>query len=176
MRSQHLIRNVMAWGPSRMALMACAGATMMAAASLPTTAEAAEFNLFLSCSGKLSANGKSKSATLDLAMRDNNETALIQRSNVLPVGERLHYKASPMAYSMVYKLPQPGTHYYRDWMGSAWVVWQPNLKKLATIRLSVDRQTGELEGELLDFNDDSLGTIEMDCKPYTADDMPEPKF
>ena len=57
-----------------------------------TSAWAAEFNLFLSCSGKLSAGGKSKAATLDLAMRDNNETALIQRSNVMPVGERLHHR------------------------------------------------------------------------------------
>jgi hypothetical protein len=144
--------------------------------SISTQALAAEFNLFLSCAGKLTANGKSKSATLDLAMRDNNETALIQRSNVLPVGERLKYKASPMAYSMVYKLPQPGTHYYTDWMQGTWVVWQPNLKRLATIRVSVDRQTAELEGELLDFNDDSLGTIAMDCKPTTMDDAPEPKF
>jgi hypothetical protein len=150
-------------------------------AALTTTvvapsASAAEFNLFLSCSGKLTANGKGKAATLDLAMRDNNETALIQRSNVLPVGERLRYKASPMAYSMVYKLPQPGTHYYNDWVHGQWVVWQPNLKRLATIRLSVDRQTAELEGELLDFNDDALGTIAMTCKPMTAEDLPEPKF
>ncbi|MBI5926833.1 MAG: hypothetical protein HY836_14680 [Aquabacterium sp.] len=139
-------------------------------------ASAAEFNLFLSCTGKLSANGKAKSATLDLAMRDSNETALIQRSNVLPVGERLRYKASPMAYSMVYKLPQPGAHFYRDWMSGSWVVWQPNLKRLATIRISVDRQTGGLEGDLLDFNDDSLGTIAMDCQPARMEDMPEPKF
>lgn len=139
-------------------------------------AGAAEFNLFLNCAGKLNAGGKGKAATLDLAMRDSNETALIQRSNVLPVGERLKYKASPMVYSMVYKLPQPGTHYYNDWVHGQWVVWQPNLKRLATIRLSVDRQTAELEGELLDFNDDSLGTIAMSCKPMTADDMPEPKF
>lgn len=151
-------------------------ALLLGAASLAQTASAAEFNLFLSCSGKLSAGGKSKPATLDLAMRDNNETALIQRSNVMPVGERLKYKASPMAYSMVYKLSAPGSHYYRDWMGGVWVVWQPNLKRLATIRLSVDRQTGALEGELLDFNDDSLGTIEMACNPVKMDEMPEPKF
>jgi hypothetical protein len=151
-------------------------AVMTMALGIGTHALGAEFNLFLSCSGKLSTNGKGKAATLDLAMRDNNETALIQRSNVLPVGERLHYKASPMAYSMVYKLPQPGTQYYNDWVHGAWVVWQPNLKRLATIRLSVDRQTAELEGELLDFNDDSLGTVAMNCKPLTAEDMPEPKF
>lgn len=159
-------------GVRRLAHLAVASLALCAAAQ----AGAAEFNLFLNCSGKLSANGKGKAATLDLAMRDNNETALIQRSNVLPVGERLKYKASPMVYSMVYKLPQPGTHYYNDWVHGQWVVWQPNLKRLATIRLSVDRQTAELEGELLDFNDDSLGTIAMSCKPMTADDMPEPKF
>lgn len=153
-----------------------AGTALVGAGLVAQTASAAEFHLFLACSGKLSANGKSKPASLDLAMRDNNETALIQRSNVLPVGERLKYKASPMAYSMVYKLPAPGSHYYRDWMGGGWVIWQPNLKRLATIRLSVDRQSGELEGELLDFNDDSLGTIEMDCKPVKMDEMPEPKF
>jgi hypothetical protein len=151
-------------------------ALLLGAASLAQTASAAEFNLFLSCAGELSAGGKTKPATLDLAMRDNNETALIQRSNVMPVGERLHYKASPMAYSMVYQLGTPGSHFYRDWMGGVWVVWQPNLKRLATIRLSVDRQTGELEGELLDFNDDSLGTIAMACRPVKMDEMPEPKF
>lgn len=161
--------------PRRLPTWAAAlAATLLATAGTPSFG--AEFNLFLSCSGKLSANGKSKPASLDLAMRDNNETALIQRSNVLPVGERLKYKASPMAYSMVYKLGQPGTHYYRDWMGGVWVVWQPNLKRLATIRVSVDRQTGALEGELLDFNDDSLGTMEMACNPVKMDEMPEPKF
>jgi hypothetical protein len=139
-------------------------------------AQAAEFNLFLGCSGKLTANGKAKPATLDLAMRDNNQTALIQRSNVLPVGERLKYQASPQSYTLVYKLPQPGTHYYADWMSGSWVVWQPNLKRLATIRIAVDRQTAELEGELLDFNDDSLGTLAMDCTPTSKDEAPEPKF
>lgn len=139
-------------------------------------AHAAEFSLYLNCTGQIHANGKGKSASLDLAMRDNNETALIQRSNVLPVGERLKYKASQMSYTMLYKLPQPGTHYYNDWVRGAWVVWQPNLKRLATIRLSVDRQTGALEGEMLDFNDDSLGDIEMDCKPTKMDEAPEPKF
>lgn len=143
---------------------------------LGAPAQSAEFHLMLKCEGKLQAGGKSKAAALDMALRDNNETALIQRSNVLPVGERLQYKVSPMAYSMVYKLRQPGTHYYNDWLNGHWVVWQPNLKKLAAIRLSVDRQSAELEGELLDFNDDSLGTIAMDCTPLKPDEMPEPKF
>ena len=95
------------------------------------------------------------------------------------MGERLKYTASQMSYTMLYKLPLPGTHYYSDWYNGYWghwLVWQPNLKKLATVRIAVDRQTAELEGELLDFNDESLGTIAMDCKPTSMDDAPEPKF
>jgi hypothetical protein len=137
---------------------------------------AAEFSLYLNCKGKLAVNGKTKPATLDLAMRDNNTTALIQKSNVLPVGERLRYTASQQSYTMLYKLPLPGTHYYNDWARGQWIVWQPNLKKLATIRLSIDRQSGELEGELLDHNDESLGTVAMDCEPQSMDDVPEPRF
>jgi hypothetical protein len=143
---------------------------------LGASAQAAEFNLMLKCEGKLQAGGKSRATTLVMALRENNETALIQRSNVLPVGERLQYKASPLAYSMLYKLRQPGTHYYNDWINGHWVVWQPNLKRLATIRMSIDRQSAELEGELLDFNDDSLGTIAMKCTPLKPDEMPEPKL
>lgn len=139
-------------------------------------ASAAEFHLYLNCKGKLSAGGKGKAATLDLAMRDNNTTALIQKSNVLPVGERLRYKASQVSYTMLYKLPLPGTVYYNDWVRGQWIVWQPNLKKLATIRLSIDRQSGELEGELLDHDDKLLGNLEMECEPQSMDEVPEPRF
>jgi hypothetical protein len=137
---------------------------------------AAEFNLYLNCKGKLAAGGKSKAATLNLAMRDNNTTALIQKSNVLPVGERLKYTASQASYTLLYKLPLPGTQFYNDWVHGQWLVWQPNLKKLSTIRLSIDRQTGELEGELLDHEDESLGTVAMDCEPQSMDEIPEPRF
>jgi len=139
-------------------------------------ARAAEFNLYLNCQGQLSAGGKSKAATLNLAMRDNNTSALIQKSNVLPVGERLKYTASQASYTLLYKLPLPGTRYYNDWVHGQWLVWQPNLKKLATIRLSIDRQSGELEGELLDHNEDSLGTVAMECEPQSMDEIPEPRF
>lgn len=152
----------------------CAAASLTLLAGAP--AVAAEFSLYLNCAGKINVNGKTKPATLDLALRDNNTTALIQRSNVLPVGERLKYTPSQASYTMLYKLRQPGTHYYNDWVHGEWVVWQPNLKRLATIRLSVDRQTAELEGELLDFDDVSLGTLAMQCKPTSMDDVPEPKF
>jgi len=141
-----------------------------------TTASAAEFHLYVKCKGELSASGKSKAAHLDLALRDNNTTALIQRSNVLPKGERLRYTQTPTDYTMVYKLRQPGTHYHHDWLGGSWVVWQPNLKRLATIRLAIDRQEGELEGEMLDFNDDLIGTLKMSCDSVDPDELPAPRF
>lgn len=139
-------------------------------------ASAAEYNLYLKCSGQLTAAGKSKASQLELALRDSNNMALIQRSNVLPVGERLHYTPTPVAYTMLYKLRQPGTRYLEDWLRGYWVVWQPNLKRLATIRLSIDRQDGSLEGQLLDFNDDLIGTVRMDCDVVDPDELPPPKF
>lgn len=149
-------------------------ASVLAASAAAT--QAAEFHLFLTCKGELSASGKSKPAHLDLALRDNNTTALIQRSNVLPKGERLFYTMTPTDYTMVYKLRQPGTHVLQDWLGGSWVVWQPNLKRLATIRLSIARQDGELEAELLDFDDDLLGTLKMRCDAVDPDELPPPKF
>lgn len=139
-------------------------------------ASAAEYNLYLKCSGQLTAAGKSRPAQLELALRDSNNVALIQRSNVLPVGERLGYTPTPVAYTMLYKLRQPGTHYHEDWLRGHWVVWQPNLKRLATIRLAIDRQDGSLEGQLLDFNDDLIGTVRMDCDAVDPDELPPPKF
>lgn len=137
---------------------------------------AQEFNLFLACTGKAQAGGKTRPVHLDLAMRDNNETALIQRSNVLPVGERLQYRASPAAYSMVYRAPLAGTKVYHDWYHGWLFTWQPNLKRLATIRLSIDRQSGDLEGEILNAEDQALGSLTLACEPKTLDDMPQPRF
>ncbi len=146
------------------------------ALSAGAAAQAAEFNLFLQCQGEIQSGGKSKAATLSLAMRDNNQTALIQRSNVLPVGERLHYQVSKASYTLLYKLPLPGTRVYTDWVNGGWLVWQPNFKRLATIRIAIDRQSAELDGTLRDFNDESLGELTMQCQPSTNDDAPEPKF
>ena len=153
-----------------------AAVALLSLAALHPVAQAAEFHLYVKCKGTLSASGQSKPAHLDLALRDNNTTALIQRSNVLPKGERLLYTQTPTDYTMVYKLRQPGTHYYHDWLNGTWVVWQPNLKRLATIRLAIDRQEGELEGELLDFDDDLIGTMKMTCDKVDPDELPEPKF
>ncbi len=160
----------------RKPIHALCAALLCGAAWAPGSAWAAEFHLYLKCKGQVTAGDKSRPATLDLAMRDNNTTALIQRSNVLPVGERLKYTASKASYTLLYKLPLPGTHYYADWINGGWIVWQPNLKRLATVRIAVDRQTAELEGTLLDFNDEALGEIAMQCQPSSMDEAPEPKF
>ena len=151
--------------------LACAASAL---AALPV--QAAEFNLYLNCTGKLSAGGKASDAKLNLAMRDNNRTALIQASDVLPVGERLNYVASELAYSMTYKIPVRGSHYFYDWWNGALFVVHPNLKKLATTRLSVDRQTAALEGEMLNVEGEVLGTIKMTCEPKGMEDVPAPKF
>ena len=42
--------------------------------------------------------------------------------------------------------------------------------------LAIDRQEGELEGELLDFNDDLIGTMQMNCEKVDPDELPEPKL
>lgn len=152
------------------------GVSLVASSAWVTCAQAAEFNLFLACQGTINVNGKTKPATLELAMRDNNTTALIQRSNVLPIGERFKYTASPVSYTMLYKMPRPGTVVYQDWMSGQLIIWQPNLKRLATVRIAIDRQSGELEGELLDFDDASLGSLALTCAARDMDDAPPPKF
>lgn len=152
------------------------GLTLALTTGLVHCVGAAEFNLFLACTGTVNIHGQTKPANLELAMRDNNTTALIQRSNVLPVGERFKYTASPVSYTMLYKMPRPGTVVYQDWVSGQLIIWQPNLKRLATIRMAIDRHSGQLEGELLDFDDASLGTLAMTCAPRDMDDAPEPKF
>lgn len=153
-----------------------AGLSLALATGWINGAGAAEFNLFLTCTGTVNVHGQTKPANLDLAMRDNNTTALIQRSNVLPIGERFKYTASPVSYTMLYKMPRPGTVVYQDWVSGQLIIWQPNLKRLATIRMAIDRHNGQLEGELLDFDDASLGTLAMTCAPRDMEDAPEPKF
>lgn len=139
-------------------------------------AQAQEFHLYLLCRGDALVQGKSRPAHLDLALRDNNMSALIQRSNVLPVGERLRYEASPALYSMVAKAPAPGGVVFHDWMRSEILVWAPTLKKLHTVRLSIDRQSADLEGEMLDGEGEPMGRLRMHCTPKTNEDIAAPKF
>lgn len=145
------------------------------AASLCAPAAAQQFHLYLLCSGKIDTKGKSMPAHLDLALRDNNMTALVQRSNVLPVGERMKYEASPTFYSMTMGFAGRTAAFYDWWRGTLWV-WQPDLKRLHEVRISVDRQTAKLEGQLLDGKGESLGKLAMNCSPKTNEDAPAPKF
>lgn len=151
------------------------GAAALALASTP--ALCAEFHLYLKCTGKLSSSAKATPAKLDLALRDNNLTALVQNSDVLPVGERMKYVATEQAYTMQLKTPVWGTHgAYYNWFSGVLFVWHPDLKKLAMTRLSIDRQTAELEGELLNIEGNVLGKLRMKCNPTSMDDVPAPKF
>lgn len=137
---------------------------------------AQQFHLYLKCSGDVQVAGGARPAHLDLALRDNNMTALIQRSNVLPVGERLRYQASPAHYSMTAHAPARHTAVYVDWIRGEVFAWQPDLTKLQTVRLSIDRQTAVLEGELLDGKAELLGRLRMHCEPKTHEDIAKPRF
>lgn len=152
------------------------GMSVCLAGSLWQPALAADFFLYLQCDGKVTAGGKSAPGHIHLALRDNNTTALIQKSNTLPVGQRLHYDVSPQMYSMSYNVRATGsTALYEYWRGSLFV-WQPNLKQVTTVRLSIDRQTGGLSGEMLNAEATQMGTMVMKCEAVSEEDLPAPKF
>ena len=137
---------------------------------------AQEYGVYLNCSGQVLVNGRSKSAHLELALRRNSSLALIQRSDVLPVGDKMKLDITPAFYSMVFRAPVPTSASYYDWMRGTLIVWSPVLRELQTVRISVDRQSAALEGDMRDINDRSLGRIKMRCKPSDNDSAPEPKF
>jgi len=147
---------------------------LAALAATPSTAQ--EYGVYLSCTGQVQANGRSKSANLDLALRRNSSLAMIQRSDVLPVGDKMKLDITPAFYSMVFRAPVPTSASYYDWMRGTLVVWSPVFRELQTVRISVDRQTAALEGDMRDINDRSLGVLKMSCKPSNNDSAPEPKF
>jgi hypothetical protein len=148
---------------------------LLGLAAAPQLAAAQQYSLYLLCKGQMQVKGKNKPAHLDLALRDNNETALVQRSNVLPVGERMKYQASPAFYSMKMGFANRSAAFY-DWWRGTLIVWQPDLKRLAEVRISVDRQSAELQGELVDGAGESLGLLAMQCDPKTHATVAEPKF
>jgi hypothetical protein len=155
----------------RSALAACA------LAGLAGAAQAQQFHLYLLCKGEIKTKGgKSEPAYIDLALRDNNMTALVQRSNVLPVGERMKYTASQTHYALVYATPRPGTLVYSNWFGSVLFVSYPEFRRVAETRLSVDRQTAVLEGDMVALGNEQLGVFNMACEPKQHSDMPAPKF
>lgn len=151
---------------------------LLAAAALPagsaTTAQ--EYGLYLSCSGKVQAQGQAKDAHLDLALRRNSGLAMVQRSDVLPVGDKLRLEITPAFYSMVFYAPARGSVVYYNWIRGPIFVWYPDLQRLQRARISINRQSAALEGELLDGVDHLLGRLAMRCEPKTNDSVPEPKF
>ncbi len=140
----------------------------------PGTAQ--EFGLYLNCSGQVEAGGRSKNAHLDLALRRNSSLAFVQRSDVLPVGDKMKLTITPGFYSMVFDAPVRNSAVYSNWIRGTIFVWDPALRELQTVRISVDRQTAELEGDLRDVNDRSVGRLKMRCTPSNNDSAPEPKF
>lgn len=152
-------------------------AAFAAAPLLVNPAFADQFHLYLRCTGTLSSSAKPTPAQLELAMRDNNMTALIQKSDVLPVGERLKYVATAQAYTMQMRTPVYGTRgVYYNWFSGPIFVWHPDLRNLALTRISVDRQSAALEGEMLNIAGQVLGRLAMTCAPQSMDDVPAPKF
>lgn len=149
-----------------------AGFTLLAG----TEAPAQEWGIYLFCRGKVDAGGKSMDAHLDLAMRRNSQQALVQRSNVAPVGERFKFETSPVYYSMVFHAPQRGSVLYQDWIRGRLFVWNPDLHKLRTIRVSINRQSADLEGEMLDGRREQMARIRMKCQAKDNETVEDPKF
>ena len=142
----------------------------------PPLASAEYFSLYLKCEGQVTSAVGKTGANLDLALRDNNQSALIQRSNILPVGEKMRYEVSPAAYSMVYRSPDTRSRVYYDWRRGYLFRWDPRLDRLAYIRVSIDRQSGRLEGDILNNEDISLARFGMQCEKADPKDLPAPKF
>lgn len=152
---------------------AVAGLMALAAA---TPAGAQEFSRFLTCSGTFSAEGGApRQATADFALRMNTRTALIEASNLLPVGQTMNFVPTPGRYTMTYLLPARGTRVVGmpGWFASTILVFYPDLKRLNQIRLSIDRQTGALEGKMLNERDELLSGFEMTCRARDAEAPPK---
>lgn len=149
---------------------------LLAAGGPPAAAQ--EFSRYLGCEGQFSAGGKTLPAHADFALRFANRTALVQRSNVLPVGERLQYTPSPASYSMTYRLPATGTTVVAlpGWLRSTVLLLLPDPRRLNEIRLSVDRRTGALEGALLNEEEQRLGDVTMQCRSRSEEDLGAPRF
>lgn len=152
-------------------------AALLAAALLSAApVHAQEFGLYLACKGTVEAKGRALAAHLDLALRRNNQTALVQRSDVLPVGDRFRFETSPTHYSMVLRAPARGSVVYYDWLRGAVIVWDPDLGRMHAARLSVDRQSAVLEGEIADAQGRLLARLLMSCQPSDNQTAPEPRF
>jgi hypothetical protein len=152
------------------------GMVLGLAALFALPAAAQEFGVYLNCKGDATASGKSLPSNLDVALRRNSQLALIQSSNILPAGVKMRLEITPQFYTMVYKAPLRGTVIFNDWLRGTLLVWNPDLKKLHTIRMSVDRQSAALQGEMLDGEGAVMGKLAMRCDPKNNDTVAEPKF
>ena len=141
-------------------------------------AMAQEYSRFLSCVGTFAAENRPREVHADFALRYNNRTALIQGSNVLPVGEVLRYVPTPTSYTMTYLLRRKGTQalVVPGWFENTVLVAYPNLRRLNQIRISLNRQTGGLEGKMLNEVDEVLGAFTMRCTSQSEEEVEAPKF
>lgn len=152
------------------------GGLLAAAAFAVLPVAAQEFGVYLKCKGKVAASGKTRESHVDLALRRNSQLSLVQSSDILPVGEKMRLDITPQFYTMTFKAPIRGSVVYYDWLRGALFVWNPDLKKLRLIRMSVDRQSAALEGEMQDDTGAVIGRLNMHCVPSDNDTVPEPKF
>jgi hypothetical protein len=155
-------------------LAQAAAAVSLTVAALPALAQ--EFGVYLNCKGQVTASEKTRASRVDLALRRNSQLALVQSSDILPAGEKMRLDITPQFYTMTFKAPVRGSVIYHDWLRGALFVWNPDLKRLHTIRMSVDRQTAALEGEMLDGEGAVMGRLAMRCTPKNNDTVEEPKF
>lgn len=117
---------------------------------------------------------KRGNANLELALRDNNMTAFVQRSNVLPTGERMKYVATQSHYTAVFT-PPSGTVAVLG--RNTWLLsFHPPFQKMMGARFAIDRQTGVLEGDLVGPDGEVLGLLDMQCEPKKEGQGPAPRF
>jgi hypothetical protein len=76
---------------------------------------------------------------------------------------------------MTYRTGQR-TQLYYDWLRGQLFAWDPALKRLASIRLSIDRQTGNLDGDFRNSDDTILARFGKRCQKVDPSSLPAPKF
>ncbi len=142
----------------------------------PLPSAAQEFGVYLKCKGEVKSGGKARSSNIALALRRNSQLALIQSSDILPAGEKMRLEITPQFYTTTFKAPVRGSVLFYDWLRGSLLVWNPTLKNLHTIRMSVDRQSAALQGEMLDGEGKEIGRMKMACEPEDNETVEPPKF
>jgi hypothetical protein len=85
----------------------------------------------------------------------------------------MKYEVSPATYSM--RTAHPGTHAALLRLVRGQLFADP-AERLAYIRLSIDRQNGNLEGDFRNSDDSILGRFGMRCQKVDPSALPAPKF